>query len=113
MSSRPSRASPRSPLPCPDDMHGRGIATLLLEHLVSAGRGRGLRAFTAGALPENRPMLGVFADAGLPVHQRMTDRVVPLTFPIPAGDDDRSLDDYLDSVAAREPGLPGCYQIPL
>jgi acyl-CoA synthetase (NDP forming)/GNAT superfamily N-acetyltransferase len=86
----------------PDDMHGRGIATLLLEHLVSVGRERGLRAFTAEALPENRPMLGVFGDAGLPVHRRMADGVVELTFPIPAGDDDRSLDGYLDSVAARE-----------
>ena len=86
----------------PDDMHGRGIATLLLEHLVSVGRERGLRAFTAEALPENRPMLGVFADAGLPVRRQMTDGVVELTFPIPAGDDDRNLGSYLDSVAARE-----------
>ena len=86
----------------PDDMHGRGVATLLLEHLVSAGREHGLHAFTAEALPENRPMLRVFADAGLPVQRRMTDGVVELTFPIPAGDDDRSLDGYLDSVAARE-----------
>ena len=86
----------------PDDMHGRGIATLLLEHLVSIGQERGVHAFTAEALPENRPMLGVFADAGLPVQRQMTDGVVELTFPIPAGDDDRSLDGYLDSVAARE-----------
>jgi len=86
----------------PDDMHGRGIATLLLEHLVSAARERGLRAFTAEALRENQPMLGVFAAAGLPVHQHVTEGVVELTFPIPAGDDDRALDGYLDTVAARE-----------
>jgi acyl-CoA synthetase (NDP forming)/GNAT superfamily N-acetyltransferase len=86
----------------PDDMHGRGIATLLLEHLVSAGREHGLKAFKAEALPENRPMLAVFADAGLPVHQQMTDGVVELTFPIPTAEDDRSLDGYQDSVDARE-----------
>ena len=86
----------------PDDMHGRGIATLLLEHLVSAARERGLRAFTAEALLENQPMLGVFAAAGLPVYRQMTEGVVELTFPIPAGDDDRALDGYLDSVTARE-----------
>ena len=86
----------------PDDMHGRGIATLLLEHLVSIGREQGLRAFMAEALPESRPMLGVFADAGLPVHRQMTDGVVELTFPIPAGEDDRTMDGYLDSVAVRE-----------
>jgi acyl-CoA synthetase (NDP forming)/GNAT superfamily N-acetyltransferase len=86
----------------PDDMHGRGIATLLLEHLISAGRERGLRAFMAEALSENRPMLAVFADAGLPVRRHMADGVVELTFPIPAGEEDRSMDGYLDSVAARE-----------
>src|SRR5579863_2637964 len=86
----------------PDDMHGRGTATLLLEHLVSIARERGVRAFMAEALAENRPMLGVFADAGLPVHRQVADGVVELTFPVPAGEDDRSLDGYLDSVAARE-----------
>jgi acyl-CoA synthetase (NDP forming)/GNAT superfamily N-acetyltransferase len=86
----------------PDDMHGRGIATLLLEHLVSIGREQGMRAFVAEALPENRPMLRVFADAGLPVHRQMADGVVELTFPIPAGEDGRTMDGYLDSVAVRE-----------
>jgi acyl-CoA synthetase (NDP forming)/RimJ/RimL family protein N-acetyltransferase len=86
----------------PDDMHGRGIATLLLEHLVSIGRERGLHAFTAEALAENQSMLKVFADAGLPVRRNATDGVVELTFPIPAGDDDRTMDGYLDSVATRE-----------
>jgi acyl-CoA synthetase (NDP forming)/GNAT superfamily N-acetyltransferase len=86
----------------PDDLHGLGIATLLLEHLVSAARERGLHAFTAQALLENQPMLGVFAAAGLPVHRQLTEGMVELTFPIPAGDDDRALNGYLDSVAARE-----------
>jgi acyl-CoA synthetase (NDP forming)/GNAT superfamily N-acetyltransferase len=85
----------------PDDMHGRGIATLLLEHLVSIGRERGLGAFSAEALTENQSMLAVFADAGLPVHRTIADGVVELTFPIPAADD-RTLDGYLDSVATRE-----------
>ena len=37
----------RSPLPSPTTPHHRGVATLLLEHLVSAGRDRGVRTFTA------------------------------------------------------------------
>jgi acyl-CoA synthetase (NDP forming)/RimJ/RimL family protein N-acetyltransferase len=86
----------------PDDMHRRGIATLLLEHLVSLARQRGLRAFTAETLAENAAMLRVFADAGLPVQRRSADGVVELLFPLPGGDADRSLDAYLDSVAARE-----------
>jgi acyl-CoA synthetase (NDP forming)/GNAT superfamily N-acetyltransferase len=86
----------------PDDMHRRGIATLLLEHLVSVARQRGLRAFTAEALADNLAMLRVFADAGLPVQREMSDGVVNLTFPLPGGDADESLDSYLESVASRE-----------
>ena len=43
----------------PDHLHGRGIATLLLEHLVSIARQRKLQAFTAVTLAENAPMLAV------------------------------------------------------
>ena len=86
----------------PDDMHGRGIATLLLEHLVSVARQRGLRAFKASALAENRSMLRVFADAGLPVRRQVSEGVVEVTFPLPAGDGGHSLDSYLDTVATRE-----------
>jgi len=51
----------------PDDLHRRGIATLLLEHLVSLARRRGQREFVAQTLTENAAMLAVFGDAGLPV----------------------------------------------
>ena len=46
-----------------DRMHHRGIATLLLEHLVSFARVHQITAFTAQTLSENTPMLKVFADA--------------------------------------------------
>src|SRR5262249_11295026 len=45
----------------PDEMHGRGIATLLLEHLVSIARQHGVHAFTGETLAENTAMLTVFA----------------------------------------------------
>ena len=86
----------------PDDMHRRGIATLLLEHLVSLARRRGLDAFTASTLAENAAMLAVFADAGLPVRRQLADGVVELTFPLPGFRDDQTLDAYLASVAIRE-----------
>ncbi len=85
----------------PDDMHGKGIATLLLEHLVSVARDRSVQAFTAETLAENTAMLKVFADAGLPVRRRPAGDVVELTFPLP-GEADPGLDQYLDQVAARE-----------
>jgi acyl-CoA synthetase (NDP forming)/GNAT superfamily N-acetyltransferase len=86
----------------PDDLHGRGIATLLLEHLVSLARLRGLTAFTATILRDNAAMLRVFSDAGLPARRRTADGTVELTFPLPGGDADQSLESYLRSVASRE-----------
>ena len=86
----------------PDDMHRRGIATVLLEHLASLARQRGLRAFIAETLAENSAMLRVFADAGLPAQRRMSGGVVELIFPLPGGEADRSPGGYLESVAGRE-----------
>jgi acyl-CoA synthetase (NDP forming)/GNAT superfamily N-acetyltransferase len=86
----------------PDDMHRCGIATLLLEHLASLARQRGLRVFIAETLAENSAMLRVFADAGLPAQRRASDGVVELTFPLPGSEAGRSPDGYLESVAGRE-----------
>jgi acyl-CoA synthetase (NDP forming)/RimJ/RimL family protein N-acetyltransferase len=83
-----------------DEMHGRGIATLLLEHLVSLARQRHLTAFAAETLPENMAMLRVFADAGLQVKRKFADGVIELTMPLP-GQDVHQLDSYLDAVAGR------------
>lgn len=85
-----------------DHMHGRGVATLLLDHLVSIARLRGLRAFTAETLADNVAMLRVFASAGLPVRRHVADGVVETTFPLPADDADAALGQYLETVALRE-----------
>jgi acyl-CoA synthetase (NDP forming)/GNAT superfamily N-acetyltransferase len=88
-----------------DHMHHRGVATLLLEHLVSLARSRHIRQFTAETLAENSLMLRVFTDAGLPVQRRRREGVVELTFPLPAseaGEAGQQLDAYLDRVAGRE-----------
>ena len=85
-----------------DDMHGRGIASLLLEHLVWLARQHGLEAFTGETLAENSAMLRVFADAGLPAKRRIAGSTVELTFPLPVGDDDYRLGHYLEAVASRE-----------
>jgi acyl-CoA synthetase (NDP forming) len=85
-----------------DRMHHRGIATLLLEHLVSFARSRQITAFTAETLSENTPMLKVFADAGLPVQRHYEDGVVEMTFPLPSEGGGTALDTYLNAVAERE-----------
>src|SRR5580704_6683093 len=83
-----------------DEMHGRGVATLLLEHLVSLARQRRLTAFAAETLPDNVAMQRVFADAGLAVERQFADGVIELTMPLP-GNDGGQLDQYLDAVAGR------------
>ncbi|MGP7996497.1 MAG: GNAT family N-acetyltransferase [Streptosporangiaceae bacterium] len=85
-----------------DKMHDRGVATLLLEHLVSLARAHGVRMFTASTLPENSAMLRVFADAGLSATRRLNDGVVELTMPIPGSAALGESSTYLDAVAERE-----------
>jgi acyl-CoA synthetase (NDP forming)/GNAT superfamily N-acetyltransferase len=85
-----------------DSMHGHGIATLLLDHLVSIARQHQVGAFTAEVLADNSAMLRVFADAGLPVRRHRADGVVELVVPLPAGDADKTLADYLEAVSRRE-----------
>ena len=85
-----------------DTMHQRGIATLLLEHLVSLARARQVETFVAETLSENTGMLRVFSDAGLPVRTRREDGVITITIPLPPDDDGLQFDAYLDTVAARE-----------
>ncbi|WP_267887172.1 bifunctional acetate--CoA ligase family protein/GNAT family N-acetyltransferase, partial [Thermobifida halotolerans] len=79
-----------------DRFHGRGVGTLLLEHLASRARHSGVTAFRADVLPANREMLRVFSDIGLRPHQRFDRDVVELT--IPLDPDDR----YLDAIGERE-----------
>ena len=85
-----------------DDMHHRGIATLLLEHLVSLARARQLEELTAETLQENTGMLRVFSEAGLPVVSKRAEGVVAITIPLPPDDAGRQLEDYLETVAVRE-----------
>jgi acyl-CoA synthetase (NDP forming)/L-amino acid N-acyltransferase YncA len=85
-----------------DTMHHRGIATLLLEHLVSLARARRIESFIAETLSENISMLHVFSDAGLPAHSTRAEGVVTITIPLPADDTGKQLEDYLDTVALRE-----------
>lgn len=66
-----------------DDEHqGRGIGTLLLEHLAAAARERGIERFVADTLADNRPMLSVFRDAGFAVTRASAEGLVHVTFPI-------------------------------
>ncbi len=66
-----------------EDRHqGRGLGSLLLEHLAGAARERGIDFFVAETLAENRAMLGVFRDAGFIADRHFDGGVVHLRFPI-------------------------------
>jgi acyl-CoA synthetase (NDP forming)/predicted N-acetyltransferase YhbS len=96
------RGSAEIALAVADGMHGRGVGTLLLEHLVSVARGRGIGAFTAQTLAENTPMLRVLADTGLPVQCALAGDVYDISVLLPAGEAGAALDTYRDAVAERE-----------
>ncbi len=59
-----------------DANHGRGLATVLLEHLAVRAREIGVTAFTASVLPANRKMIGVFTAAGFETTTKFADGVV-------------------------------------
>ncbi|GIJ30038.1 GNAT family N-acetyltransferase [Micromonospora qiuiae] len=65
-----------------DAFQGRGIASVLLEHLADAARRVGIVNFVAEVLPANGQMLRVFADFGYHLQREFADGVVHLTFPI-------------------------------
>jgi len=65
-----------------DAHHGRGLASVLLEHLAVIARELGITAFVAQVLPENERMTRVFADAGYTVRDRTEDDVLVLDFPL-------------------------------
>ncbi|MEM1332162.1 MAG: GNAT family N-acetyltransferase [Actinomycetota bacterium] len=79
-----------------DEHHGRGIATLLLEHLAAIARTNGIDRFTAEVLADNRGMLTVFARAGWPLQRRFESGVVDLDWEL------ATTDEFLDTVERRE-----------
>jgi RimJ/RimL family protein N-acetyltransferase len=51
-----------------DAHHGRGIASVILKHLVQIAREQGLTHLDAVVLAHNRAMLAVFQNTRLPMH---------------------------------------------
>jgi len=75
-----------------DDAHqGRGIGSLLLEHLAAAARERGIQRFVAEVLAENSRMVRTFADAGYHAAYEYDSGVVHLSFPIAPTDESRAV----------------------
>src|ERR1019366_3400703 len=65
-----------------DPHHGRGLGSVLLEHLAAAARERGIHRFVADVLPQNRKMVAVFREAGYGVTDHFDHGVIALAFDI-------------------------------
>ncbi|MEU4445243.1 GNAT family N-acetyltransferase [Actinosynnema sp. NPDC050801] len=78
------------------DRQSHGVGTLLLEHLVSLARGRGVRRFRADVLTVNSKMLRVFADLGLVWTSTADSGEVRVDLGLDPGER------YLEAVADRE-----------
>jgi acetate---CoA ligase (ADP-forming) len=79
-----------------DEHHGRGIGTVLLEHLTHLARAQGIEEFEALVLADNADMLSVFGESGFAVKQAGAEGVFHLVFPI------RETERFLQASLARE-----------
>ncbi|UBU10922.1 bifunctional acetate--CoA ligase family protein/GNAT family N-acetyltransferase [Nonomuraea gerenzanensis] len=63
-----------------EDAHqGRGVASVLLEHLAATARERGIERFVADVLPANMRMTGLLRQAGYTAQSQFEDGVVRMT----------------------------------
>lgn len=65
-----------------DDHQGRGLGSILLEHLAAAARENGVSRFEAEVLTENHQMVRVFRDAGYQVSRHLDQGVLHLEFDV-------------------------------
>jgi acyl-CoA synthetase (NDP forming)/GNAT superfamily N-acetyltransferase len=98
----PSGVSAEIALAAADGMHRRGVATLLLEHLVSLARARGVQAFTAEVLADNYAVLRMLSDSGLVLRRGISNGVVDVSIPIPRLAALGEANAYLDAVTGRD-----------
>ena len=59
--------------------HGRGVASVVLAHLIRIVRKFGLVRFEADVLAEDQPMLHVFRGSGLRMEQRRRGNGIEVT----------------------------------
>ena len=67
-----------------DDHQGRGLGSILLEHLIAAAGETGVTRFVAEVLTENHQMVRVFRDAGFEVSRALEGSTLHLEFDVAA-----------------------------
>jgi acetyl coenzyme A synthetase (ADP forming)-like protein len=79
-----------------DEHQGKGIGTLLLEHLVSIALASDISEFEAHVLGENNQMLKLLADSGFKVARSLEEGVIHASFPT------EETEEFLEAHQARE-----------
>ncbi|HEU5060819.1 MAG TPA: GNAT family N-acetyltransferase, partial [Kofleriaceae bacterium] len=79
-----------------DADQGRGIGTLLLEHLAAIAAASGVAEFQADVEADNDAMMEVFEDSGFTVRRSLDSRIFHVTFPT------RSTDRFVAASLERE-----------
>ena len=82
-----------------DDLQGRGVGTRLLDQLAALADAAGIERFVAVVMPENRPMLAVFEDAGFKIARALEGGEIEVRFPIAATESYQEAVDERDHVA--------------
>ncbi len=80
----------------PDQEQGRGIGTILLEHLARIAQQSGVARFQAEVMADNARMLEVFGDSGFVIKQALDGNVFHVVFPT------RETDRFLHASLERE-----------
>jgi len=65
-----------------DEHQGRGIGSVLLEHLIAIARASGIDELEADVLDDNAAMLALFRASGFALRARASQGVVHVVFPI-------------------------------
>jgi acetate---CoA ligase (ADP-forming) len=82
-----------------DALQGQGVGTRLLEQLAASAAAEGISTFVAEVMPENQPMLRVFADAGFAVSRRLEGGTTEVRLSIAPTEEYRAAVDERDHVA--------------
>ncbi|PFG32942.1 GNAT family N-acetyltransferase [Sanguibacter antarcticus] len=74
-----------------DSYQGRGVGSVLLEHVAAAAREVGIQRFTAEVLPQNGKMIAVFREAGYDMSQHVDDGIVTVSMHLDPTDRSRQV----------------------
>src|SRR3954469_13753227 len=83
-----------------DELHGQGIATTMLAHLVQAAQAVGISRFVAHVLAANHRMVGVFRQSGLDARVRARSGELEITMPTELSQDAQRRYDEREATAA-------------